>query len=190
MKQLFTLLFLCAVSFVLADEINGWKAIHSAVYNDNIKLVKKILKKSKQDIDAKSKAGISPLHIAVKNRDLEIVKILVENGADIDIQDNNGLTPLHYAIGQRRFKIVKYLIFHDADVNIKNIYGITPLHQAAFTGDMEIIEFLINAGADIAAKNYLGNTPYEIAKAKRRYRVADYLYHIEKGETNETNSKR
>ncbi len=187
-KFLFALLFfsLC----LKADGVNGWNILHNAVYNDDVELVKKILKQNNIDIDAKSKAGISPLHIAVKNRDLKIVKILIKNGADVDIQDNNGLTPLHYAIAQRRYNIVKYLIFNDADINIKNSYGITPLHQAAFTGDMKTIELLINAGADVFAKNYLGNTPSDIAKAKKRYRIADYLYHMEKGERNETDSKR
>ncbi len=181
---------LFCLQFSRADEVNGWSALHEAVYNDNAKLVKEILKKKDTDIDAKSKAGISPLHIAVKNRDLEIVKILVKNGANIDIQDGNGLTPLHYAVGQRRYEIVKYLIFHGADVNVKNVYGITPLHQAAFSGDMKTVEFLINAGADVSAKNLNGSTPYDIAKAKRRYGIASYLYHLEKGAKDEIDGKR
>ena len=172
---------LFCLQFSQADEVNGWSALHEAVYSDNAKLVKRILKEGDFDIDAKSKAGISPLHIAVKNRNLEIVRILVRNEANIDIQDGNGLTPLHYAVGQRRYEIVKYLIFHGADVNVKNAYGITPLHQAAFSGDMKTVEFLINAGADIFSISKNGMKPLDIARAKNRYEIANYLYYMEKG---------
>ncbi len=170
-------LFFVFICFLYADEVNGWNALHYAVYNDNLNLAKKLIEKNHFDVNKKSKAGISPLHIAVKNRDLPMVKLLLKEGADINIQDNNGLTPLHYAVGQRRFKIVKYLVFHDADISIKNIYGITPLHQAAYSGDLDIVKFLLQAGADVRAKNKIGATPYDLAKAKRRDRVADYLFH-------------
>ncbi len=181
------LLFIFFISSLArCDEANGWNALHYAVFNDNFKLAKKLIEKNHLNIDSKSKAGISPLHIAVKNRDLKMVKFLLKEGADIDIQDNNGLTPLHYAIGQRRFKIVKYLVLHDADVNIKNIYGISPLHQAAYSGDLDIVEFLLQAGADVYSKNNLKATPYDLAVAKRRWRVANYLLNYMRKDGNES----
>ncbi len=182
--------FIFGAISLFGDSVNGWNRLHYAVFNDDFNLTKKLIEKDHIDIDSKSKAGISPLHIAVKNRDLPMVKLLLKEGADIDIQDNNGLTPLHYAIGQRRFEIVKYLVFHDADINIKNIYGISPLHQAAYTGDLKTVEFLIQAGADINAKNRLGATPYDLAKAKDRQRVANYLLNYMGKDENESSDKR
>ncbi len=177
------------LNILIADKINGWNILHNAVFENDYNITKNILNLKEIDIDAKSKAGISPLHIAVKNRNLKLVKLLLRNKADIDIQDNNGLTPLHYATGQKRYKIVKYLILHGADIDIKNRYGITPLHQAAFSGDLKTVEFLIQAGADIWTKNNLGATPYDLAKAKKREQIANYILNYME-DKNESKSQR
>lgn len=44
--------------------------------------------------------GRMPLHCAVINGDLKIVKHLVEAGADIDGQDEKNMTPLQYCQGE------------------------------------------------------------------------------------------
>lgn len=39
----------------------------------------------------------SPLHLAVKNKNLEIVRALLNQGADIYVTDSTGKTPNDYA---------------------------------------------------------------------------------------------
>ena len=170
------------------DKVNGWNYLHECVNKSDINKISKACKI--YDINSATKAGITPLHIAVKNRDLKMVIFLLDSGADIDAQDVNGLAPLHYAIGQKRIKIVKYLVKRGADIGLANNYGITPLHQAAYGGRVEIVEFLLMNGADVFAKNDNNSTPYDLAKAKGKIGVSRLLkaYMGEKRDAN--NGKR
>jgi ankyrin repeat protein len=157
-----------------ADNTNGWTDLLQAIYDGNMTNVEKLID-SEIDIETKSKAGISPLHMAVKLRQFEIVKMLIEHKIDINTEDGNGLSPLHYAIGQNRVKIARYLIVHGADMDQKNNYGATPLHQAAYTGNSEMVQFMLDNGAKADIKNNNGSTASQVAFAKRNFGVANLL---------------
>ncbi|WP_201352969.1 ankyrin repeat domain-containing protein [Hydrogenimonas urashimensis] len=173
------------VLFVLipmfADSVNGWEPLHEAVYEADMNRTRGIVENSDADIDAQSKAGIAPLHIAVKIRNLPMVDYLLEHGADVDIQDNNGYTPLLYAIGQHRLKIVKTLLQHDADVNLANSQGITPLQQAAYSNDFPIVDYLLDHGADPEILNANGINACELAYIKGNFSMAHHLLAYTKG---------
>jgi ankyrin repeat protein len=42
--------------------------------------------------------GVYPIHDAVMNYDLEMLKLLVKHGADVNSKDDSGYTPLYKAI--------------------------------------------------------------------------------------------
>jgi len=172
-KTIFIVTILFSMS--LADEVNGWQPLHEAVFADDMNATRYDVEVEKCDIDAQSKAGISSLHIAVKTRNLPMVRYLVEHGADVDIQDNNGYTPLLYAISQRREKIVEYLVSHEADINLANDAGITPLQQAAYTNDFAIVDFLLRHGADPEMLNTQGINACELAYLKGNFAMAHHL---------------
>ena len=181
MKRILTCLAILS-SLLLADSVNGWQLLHKSVYSSDFELMKKIVEKGDCDIDAQSKAGISPLHIAVKTRNLLMVNYLLDHGADVDIQDNNGYTSLHYAISSRRLKIVRSLVMHDADVNLANNAGITPLQQAAYTGDYAIVDYLLDNGADPDILNANGINACELAYVKGNFSMANHLKPYTHGE--------
>ncbi|WP_456453091.1 ankyrin repeat domain-containing protein [Hydrogenimonas sp.] len=162
-------------SMAFADEVNGWQPLHESVYHDDINATRHIVEETECDIDAQSKAGISPLHVAVKTRNLPLVNYLLDHGADVDIQDNNGYTPLLYAISQRRLKIVQTLVLHDADVNLANNAGITPLQQAAYSNDFAIVDYLLMNGADPDILNKNGVNACELAYLKGNFSMAHHL---------------
>ena len=170
-----SILFALLSALLYADSVNGWEPLHEAVFADDMNKTKEMVEKKGCDIDAQSKAGIAPLHIAVKTRNLPMVIYLVEHGADVDIQDNNGYTPLLYAIAQRRIKIVKYLVLHDADVNEANNAGITPLQQAAYSNAYTIVDFLLKHGADPDLTNASGVNACELAYLKGNFAISHYL---------------
>ena len=159
----------------LADEVNGWQPLHESVYRDDMNATRRIVESGRWDIDARSKAGIAPLHIAVKTRNLPMVEYLLEHGADADIQDNNGYTPLLYAISQHRVAIVRALLRHEADIELANAAGITPLQQAAYSNDFEIVDLLLREGADANALNKNGINACELAYLKGNFAMAHYL---------------
>ena len=174
-KILLTILLASFAVAAAADEVNGWKMLHESVFSGDMNATRREVEKLHCDIDAQSKAGISPLHIAVKTRNLAMVDYLLDHGADVDIQDGNGYTPLLYAIAQRRIEIVRSLVRHDADVNLANDAGITPLQQAAFTNDFAIVDFLLQNGAAPDLLNKNGINACELAYIKGNFAMAKHL---------------
>jgi hypothetical protein len=51
--------------------------------------------------------GLTALHQACIDANIEMVKFLIENQADIDVQDNEGWTPLHAAVSVGNLEVVK-----------------------------------------------------------------------------------
>ena len=66
----------------------------------------------------------TPLHIAVKKNNLELVKYLVEKGANVNAQDKQGNTPLQLAVLCGYKEIVDFFIQQKSvDIYIKNEKG-------------------------------------------------------------------
>ena len=53
---------------------------------------------------------VTPLYIACKNGNINVVKYLVENGADINKKNKDKWTPLFIACYKEHIPIVKYLV--------------------------------------------------------------------------------
>lgn len=97
--------------------------------------------------------GVTPLHVAVLNGHLEIVKLLIADGANVNAKYNDNIVPCMFCRGG------------------------TPLHVAAFYGRKDIAELLIASGADVNAKNYNGMTPLHAA-ADNGYNETSRMYQI------------
>jgi ankyrin repeat protein len=67
----------------------------------------------------------SPLFMACKGGNENLVKYLVELGADVNKENKFNETPLYCACRKGNEKIVKYLIEHGANVNRVNQYNET-----------------------------------------------------------------
>jgi ankyrin repeat protein len=76
----------------------GWTALHLAVWNMHADMVIFLLEVVDQMmwISTQNQDGISALHLATCNNDVEI-KILLNAGADKYVQDHDGLMPVHWA---------------------------------------------------------------------------------------------
>lgn len=84
------------------DFISGFTALHWAAKSGNSNMLCKIIDLSRKngkgvDINAKSYAGYTPLHVAAIHSQEYIIGILVnEYGANCHIRDNSGKKPHHY----------------------------------------------------------------------------------------------
>uniref|UniRef100_A0A670YZZ3 Protein phosphatase 1 regulatory subunit 12C n=1 Tax=Pseudonaja textilis TaxID=8673 RepID=A0A670YZZ3_PSETE len=74
--------------------------------------------------------GISALHQACIDENIEVVEFLVENGADVNQADNEGWTPLHVAASCGYNEIAQYLLDHGANIAAVNSDGDVPLDIA------------------------------------------------------------
>jgi ankyrin repeat protein len=48
-------------------------------------------------IDARMTNGETPLHWAVRGKNIQVVRLLLEHGADVNARDNSGKTPSQLA---------------------------------------------------------------------------------------------
>ncbi|XP_050783889.1 protein phosphatase 1 regulatory subunit 12C isoform X2 [Gopherus flavomarginatus] len=96
--------------------------------------------------------GISALHQACIDENLEVVQFLVENGADVNQADNEGWTPLHVAASCGYKEIAQYLLAHGAQVAAVNSDGEIPLDIAEDDGMEALLrEEIAKRGVDVAA---------------------------------------
>jgi ankyrin repeat protein len=76
------------------DPLNDWQLIHFAILSDHplaIELVK-LLCEVGANINAQSRTGETPLHLAVSKNKAECVRYLLARGADLSLRDCDGLT--------------------------------------------------------------------------------------------------
>ena len=102
----------------------------NAIECNEINKIKDYLKKDSSNLNILNEKGISPLHIAVINGNLEIIKLLIKYGANPNIiSKNKNQTPLHFAyIFKSLFfnQIINLLLKYNANPNIEDIYKKRP----------------------------------------------------------------
>lgn len=122
-----------------------------AIYNKNTQTL------SEQQ-NSMNYEGMTPLHIASNQGDLEQVKALIERCDDLNPITNLWHTPLHFAVNRGGYEIVKLLLEKGAKVNALSNFDYTPLHYAANHGKLREAELLINKGAALNIQNTFGHT--------------------------------
>nr|XP_019566515.1 PREDICTED: protein phosphatase 1 regulatory subunit 12C isoform X1 [Rhinolophus sinicus] len=103
-------------------------------------------------LDSTNADGISALHQACIDENLEVVHFLVEQGATVNQADNEGWTPLHVAASCGYLDIARYLLSHGANIAAVNSDGDLPLDLA----ESDAMEGLLKAeiahrGVDVEA---------------------------------------
>ena len=97
--------------------------LHMACKNGQLSLIKNLLK-AKVNINAMNAEGLSPLHMAVIEGNIEVANLLISEGTNIELKDSKyGSTPLLYACQNGRLKIVNILLEKGADINTKSHEG-------------------------------------------------------------------
>ena len=94
-------------------------------------------------IEEPDSRGHTPLHKAVINNNVDLVKALSKFGANVNID------------GSKRWRSIKY----------EKLSGDTPLHDAVGNGNYEMVLTLINHGADVNAVNNKNETALDIAQS-------------------------
>jgi ankyrin repeat protein len=75
--------------------------------------------------------GLTPLHLAARQGELETVKALVEARADVNQRSaGDEASAMVVAAVNGNFDVAKYLLDHGADPNIAQDNGVTPLYAA------------------------------------------------------------
>ena len=122
-----------------------------------------------------SHVGATPLFLAVKASDTEMMRLLLDHGAEPSIGNDERTTPLLVAAGigyiegqilaseEKAFDTVRMLVERGEDVNTTNDKNETALHGAAYRGANSIALYLIDRGARLDIADELGRMPVTIA---------------------------
>ena len=121
---------------------------HWAAYYGFERITERLLD-SGRDIDAKEETGKTPLHDAVRFREVDLASILLRRGANINTLDEVGGTALHYAIFNEDDDTVRVLLKAGADPNLRSKFGRPPLFSAAERGNPTIVQALLEYHSDI-----------------------------------------
>jgi ankyrin repeat protein len=130
-----------------AHDAEHYTPLHYAASGGDVAIARQLLR-ADAAVDPKANwwAG-SPLHWAIRNDRLEMVKFLVHQGADLEFWSNNG-PPLSEAINAKCDEIVEFLIMRGADVNACNADGVRPLQLAVRSRNLTLVALLLRMGAD------------------------------------------
>jgi ankyrin repeat protein len=138
-----------------------------------------ILLSAGADVNAKNKEDDTPLHIAVKGDQVEIVKTLLNAKASTTATNKDGDKPLHIAAKNGNQKIVNLLLQKETSASVADkgyIYR-TPLHWAAIGNNQEVIKALIQKGDThlIDQQDQDGRTALHLAASKDYVKMVDIL---------------
>lgn len=114
-----------------------------------------------------SRIGATPLLMAARVCDAELMKLFIDRGADINAASADGMTPFMAAAGNGIRSPNEDGMDDDApaavrllldtgkvDVNQGDKRGWAPLHGAAYRGNQAVIQMLVDAGAKLDVKTY------------------------------------
>lgn len=163
----------------------------------------RMLLDSKVNVDARSKAYMTPLMLAAMNGHVECLDVLKQRGADESAVDAKGRNALHLAVASNRPLVVAWLltayppnrpqqIKHRSSILFKatdslmsrtpkdlretsDAEGSKPLHIAVGSANVDIVTALLAHGADIESKNNWGRTPLLQAIISNRRQSFDIL---------------
>jgi ankyrin repeat protein len=197
----------------------GNTSLHTAAQLGDLELVRKLLAKGADPNARNAKAQremmrgapaggpfrppageITPLHMAARANQLEIVQALLAAGADPKLKGEDGTTLLMQAAGSANVELVELAFKLDPDVKAVTASGGTVIH-AAVTGVgpnadqreiCKVIRFLADKGAPLDERNANGRTPIDIADILPLDQAVDLLTEliIKSGSKPKTPTKR
>jgi ankyrin repeat protein len=151
--------------------------IADAAMNEDFDSVQFLIQEG-EEVNAAQGDGMTALHWAAENGDVEMLEMLMSAGANPEAVTRLGrYTPLHLASKLGREASVASLLRLGSAVNPRTTTGaVTPLHFAAASGSELAVKALLDHGANVDAKELQWDqTPLMFAAALNRVGIIDIL---------------
>ncbi len=167
------------VGFVIALSVGinaAESPIADAAARGDREAVKALLKQA-ADVNAAQGDGMTALHWAALNGDVDLTQMLIVAGANVRATTRLGsYTPLYLASQKGNGRVIQALLKGGSDVKAGTTNGTTPLMAAAASGDIDAVRTLLDAGADVnEADGVRAQTPIMYAAASNRAAVIELL---------------
>lgn len=144
---------------VNAQDVDGMAPLH---YVTNEVIAQKLLDEN-ANINKRANDGATPLCMAAKHGNSNIVKVLMSNGAKLRIKTRNGWTIFHFSALSCNVKTTRLIYKQYKDVYDIDYCGRSPLHYSAESGDVFTTLFFIKHGCDPNLPDKAGMTPLHFA---------------------------
>ena len=121
---------------------DSWTALHYAVHEGLMEVVKILVEEYKAPIDPRSSTNKTPFHLACIRGEEPLLDYLLAHGANPSVVDRDGCTPLHYLCETQNYDMVKKLLpVCAASKDVRNRFGKKP---ADLVKDAEVKRMLRN----------------------------------------------
>ena len=144
-----------------------------------------ILCKQHPQLTSWNYGGLTPLHLAIKAKNLETVELLIkEDSNSIDAPDEDSVTPLHQSMGVEYWKaeIFEALWRQGPDLQHPSYRHKPLMIHAVRVENLEVIRFLIAHDPSLAAyRDTSGNSALHIAVQGNNLEILDELLKIPNG---------
>jgi hypothetical protein len=153
----------------------GQSALLLSLSQGSLTVADFLLKQNAVNVEARNKAGESPLMMAALKGHLPQARRLIERRAEVN---KPGWTPLHYAAsnpGRDSATMVRLLLEHFAYIDAESPNKTTPLMMAARYGTDSVVKLLLEEGADPLLRNEQDQSAIDFARAAGRPAAVDLI---------------
>jgi len=161
---------------VNATEADGTTALHYAVHQDDVELVRRLIRAGAR-VNVKNEFGATPMAEAAIVGNVTMLGLLLEAGADVESANADGQTALMIVARSGRVDAAKLLLSRGANVNaVEKWRGQTALMWAAAEHQPAMVKELVVRGADVNARSMVNNWGRQVtAEPRAIYRPAGGL---------------
>lgn len=147
---------------------DGTMALHWAVYNDNLELVRFLLDAG-ADPNAANDYGSTPLSEAAIVANGQVISALLDAGADVNQRGPDGQTPLMVLARGNNVTAARLLLERGAEVDVREAWrDQTALIWAAAQGQAKMVALLLEHGADPNARSRPNDWQRQVSAERRR----------------------
>ena len=156
--------------------------LHAACIGGEKDIVFQLIKNG-ADIGAKNNEEMTPLHVAVAERKLEIVKTIINMRAEdreelLQQSEKGGHTPFLLAVKSEAEDIIKFLLESGAPVADQNENGANAFHLAAALNKISILQMVFDTpnGEDLVdEEDWNDRTPLHYAAKHNQVKAIEFL---------------
>lgn len=127
------------------------------------------------NVNQKTTSGDTPLLLATREGNLEVIELLTRRGAVVIDENNNASTALEMAFQKRDHKTAQFLMDNGATISDQSELGLNELHWAVRQGNVEMVSKILAKGGNVDPVSKDGRTPLMEAVMNDNIDIAELL---------------